>query len=74
MLNPYSKITSFVLYLYSMEFGTPPLYSDLNKAARAKNVDPNLLNNLGPFAQVLSQITEKAEEERSTDDKIKTGK
>ena len=32
--NPYSKVTCFILYLYSMEFGTPPLYSELNRVAR----------------------------------------
>ena len=32
--NPYSKITCFILYLYSMEFGNPPLYAEANRVAR----------------------------------------
>ena len=32
--NPYSRITCFILYIYSMEFGTPTLYSELNRIAR----------------------------------------
>lgn len=33
-LNPYDQITCLVLYLYSMEFGTPPLYAEANRVAR----------------------------------------
>ena len=32
--NPYSRITCFILYLYSMEFGQPPLYAELNRVCR----------------------------------------
>lgn len=35
--NPYSKITAIILQLYSMEFGSPPLYAELNKACRDQN-------------------------------------
>ena len=28
--NPYSRISCFVLYLYSMELGSPPLFAELN--------------------------------------------
>ena len=28
--NPYGKISCLVLYLYSMEIGTPPLYTEIN--------------------------------------------
>ena len=34
LYNPYSKITCIILYIYSMEFGTPPLYTELNRVAR----------------------------------------
>jgi len=34
LLNPHSKVTCFILYLYSMEFGHPPLYSEMNRVAR----------------------------------------
>lgn len=34
LLNPYSKIVSFILYLCSMEFGSPPLFAEMNRVAR----------------------------------------
>ena len=32
--NPYSPVACWVLYLYSMELGNPPLYMELNRASR----------------------------------------
>ena len=32
--NPYSKVTCIILYLYSMELGTPTLYAEANRVAR----------------------------------------
>ena len=32
--NPYSAVSCWLLYLYSMELGSPPLYMELNRAAR----------------------------------------
>ena len=32
--DPYSKIVCMILYLYSMELGTPPLYAEANRCAR----------------------------------------
>lgn len=49
--NPYSRITCFVLYLYSMEFGNPPLYAELNRVCR--QMDRTQLHTLGPFAYAL---------------------
>lgn len=46
--NPYSKITCFVLNLYSMELGVPPLYAELNRVTR--DMDLSQLYILGPFA------------------------
>ena len=34
LLNPYSRATSLILYLYSMELGSPQLYSEVNRVAR----------------------------------------
>ena len=34
LYNPYGAVACWVLYLYSMELGSPPLYSELNRAAR----------------------------------------
>lgn len=71
LCNPYSKITCFILYLYSCEFGTPPLYAELNRVAR--DMDLDYLDTLGPYARALSEITLQAEQARNEDDKIKTG-
>ena len=32
LVCPYSNVTCLILYLYSMEFGSPPLYAELNRA------------------------------------------
>lgn len=34
LCNPYSKVTCLILYLYSMELYSPPLYSVANRVAR----------------------------------------
>lgn len=59
LLNPYSKITCFILYLYSMEFGDPPLYAEANRVAR--DMDMAYLESLGPFLRALSACTNYAE-------------
>ena len=35
--NPYSKVSCLILYLYSMELGSPPLYSVINQVCRTMN-------------------------------------
>lgn len=72
LCNPYSQITCFCLYLYSMEFGSPPLYAELNRVCR--EMDMSLLEVLGPYAKALSWITLCCEHKRNEDDKILTGK
>ena len=69
--NPYSKISCFVLYAYSLEFGSPPLYAEVNNAARDHRF--SLLPTLGPYVKVLSEITARAEQGRDNFDKIETG-
>ena len=32
--SAYSKISCLVVYLYSMEFGHPPLYAEVNRVTR----------------------------------------
>ena len=51
-----------------MEFGDPPLYAELNRAAR--DLDMSLIDSLGPMAKVMSEITYAAENFREKDDKI----
>ena len=71
LYNPYSKVTCFILYLYSMELGDPPLYAELNRVARDR--DLSQLKNLGPIQKAMGKITWVAENRRNADDKIKTG-
>lgn len=54
LCNPYSQITCFCLYLYSMEFGDPALYYELNRCCRES--DEEHLETLGPVARALSMI------------------
>ena len=44
---PYSKVTCFIVYLYSMEIGSPPLYAEMNRVAR--DMDTTHLKTLGPI-------------------------
>ena len=32
--DPYSKVTCLIFYLFSMQFGEPPLYSEVNRVSR----------------------------------------
>lgn len=70
--NPYSLISCLVLKLYTIEFGTPSLYEEANRAAR--DMDETHLKNLGPFLNALSHVISFAESERPPIDKILTGK
>ena len=69
--DPYSSATCVILYLYSMELGSPPLYAELNRVAR--DMDNTQLEYLVPFQRAVYVITLRAEEERTAEDKIKTG-
>ena len=69
--NPYSNVSCFIVYLYSMEFGSPPLYTEINRVAR--KLDLSLLKQLGPFIKALHITTYNAERQKNSDDKIGTG-
>ena len=71
LLNPYSKATCFILYLYSMELGHPQLYAEANRVAR--DMDLRYLKELGPFVKALSVITRCAEHQKRNDDKVMSG-
>ena len=71
LANPYNPLVCFIVYLYTMEFGDPPLYYELNRAARER--DYSLLKSLGPFAQALSKISASSEKYRNEWDKIPNG-
>jgi len=69
--NPYSKVSCLVVHLYSMELGSPPLYSEANRVAR--DMDTTFLSTLGPFLKALFVITYSAERNKQYHDKIVTG-
>lgn len=69
--NPYSKVTCFTLYLYSLELGIPPLYAEANRVAR--DMDFTQLKELGPFLRALHEVTYGAEYYRKDEDKMATG-
>lgn len=69
--NPYSKIACFTLMLYSMEFGSPPLYAEVNRVCR--DMDMTYHKMLGPYIRVLYSITTIVETNREDSDKIKAG-
>ena len=62
LFNPYSPVVCWVLYLYSMELGSPPLYMELNRASR--EMDLTNLSQLGPFAIALYLVCMGAEENK----------
>lgn len=64
--DPYSKISCFIIQLYSMELGSPALYSEVNKVSRG--MDFTLLKELGPFILALSTITLAGEENKKYGD------
>ena len=69
--NPYGAVACWVLQLYSMELGSPPLYMELNRASR--EIDQTLLPLLGPFAFALGCVCSGAEEFKKKEDKIIPG-
>lgn len=69
--NPYSKISCLVLYLYSMEIGTPQLYAEVNRVAR--DMDLTYLKELGPYLKALFEVTYFAEMRRKDGDKVPHG-
>ena len=71
LLSPYSKITCLVLYLYSMEIGSPQLYAEVNRVTR--DMDVTYLAELGPFIIALNEITMVAERHKKSLDIIDNG-
>ena len=72
LANPYSKACCLIFQLYSMEIGSPPLYSVANRVSR--DMDLTLLKELGPFLRALFEITKWAENYKKEDDKILQGR
>ena len=70
--NPYSKMSCLILYIYSMELGSPPLYYEINRVIRDN--DQTYLESLGPYIRALEVVTSWSEKHRDAHDKIETGK
>ena len=70
-INPYSKAACMILYLYSMELGSPQLYADVNRVVREN--DLSYLEELGPFVYVLTIIVTEGEKYKNPDDKVTPG-
>ena len=68
---PYSKATCLILYIYSMELGTPQLYAEVNRVARF--MDLTHLREFGPFIKALGVISLRAQYFKNQGDQIKTG-
>ena len=66
--NPYSAVSCWVLYLYSMELGSPPLYLELNRTSR--NLDRRFLSQLGPFALALLCVCVWGDYHKKEEDRI----
>lgn len=71
LANPYGNVTCLILYLYSMELGSPPLYKEINRVIRYK--DLRYLTMLGPYIKALNMVTTFAERNKYWHDKIHTG-
>ena len=69
--NPYSRATCFIIKLYRMEFGNPPLYFEINKSVR--DMDMSHLEYFGPIQRVLNEITLMAENKKDMYDKLEVG-
>lgn len=54
-----------------MEFGSPPLYAELNRVCR--DMDLRYLSELGPYAMALFKVCEGAENRKNEEEKIATG-
>ena len=70
--NPYSKVSCLILYLFSMELGSPQLYSEANRVAR--DIDLDYLQQLGPFLRALHVIAFASEKNKKEGDRVTTGK
>ena len=54
-----------------MEIGSPPMYSEINRVARDK--DLTFLKEFGPFLRVLSQVTLNTESNKPEKERITNG-
>lgn len=62
LVDPYAKVTTLMLQFFTMEFGSPPLYAEVNRICRTQ--DKDCLRTLGPYVRALSVITTLAERKK----------
>ena len=55
LTNPENETSKIILYIYSMELGSPPLYSEINRVCR--DMDESQLTTLGPYIRALGIVT-----------------
>ena len=60
--NPIGQVTCLILQLYTMEFGSPPLYVEVNRVSRT--MDRELLPMLGPYIRALEIILQNVEQNK----------
>lgn len=63
--NPYGTISCTLFFIYSMELGSPPLYAEVNRVCREK--DMFYLPMLGPYIRAMYEITSHAQSNRKYD-------
>lgn len=51
-----------------MELGSPPLYYEINRVSRTRDISQ--LANLGPYIMALGLVTANTESKRDDNDKI----
>jgi len=68
ILNPNSKITGLILWLYTIE---PPLYYYVNETCR--KMDMKALKNLGPYIRVLFKCLRSQDIEKHDSDMFPCG-
>ena len=51
-----------LLYIYSMEFGSPPLYKEMNRVCIEEDV--HFLTMLGPYIRALNEVASHAQSQK----------
>lgn len=71
LANPYAKIVNLLTFLFSIEFGSPPLYAEVNRVCMTNNILD--LHDLGPFICAFQVIIKSTEIQKGVGDKIECG-
>lgn len=55
LTDPYGRVPALIMQLFTMEFGSPPLYAEINRVCRT--LDRNYLHTLGAYIRALSVVS-----------------